>query len=281
MAVLLAGYLILQALYPVPETRWTARVLPPLSSILSQPAAIVLLGLELAKAGVSALLLGPFFRPEELPSFAMEVVSAGFAALWLAALWLGTPRDRRWLIGLTLLALAGYAGVAVGKGFQWAEEPIRGALEARYHYAPQAMLALVVVVALAVLRARLPRVVVFAAVAWSIVLAAGLLIRPLEMRAHHHERRTTYAALAEIRKAISETPPGQTAYIPNRFFDGMAFLSEFQEKWAFPGLAGVYVIFFEGDELDGRRVRFVAIEPEQMAATQAGGRIATLLVPGR
>ena len=152
---------------------------------------------------------------------------------------------------------------------------------ARYHYAPQAMLALAMVVALGVLRARSTRVVVFAAAAWAISLAAGLVIQPLEMRPHRHERQATEAALAEIRQAVSETPPGQTAYIPNRFFEGMAFLSQFQEKWTFPGLAGVYVIFFDGDQVDGRSVRFVAIEPEQMSATARGGRIATLLVPPR
>ncbi|MBW2233509.1 MAG: hypothetical protein JRH17_24275, partial [Deltaproteobacteria bacterium] len=279
MAVLAAGYLTLQALYPVPHTRWTPTVLPALGTILSHPGAIALLGIEFSKVGVTALALGPMFRPDEMPSILIWLVPCGFVTLWIASLYRGTPSERRWLAGLVLLGLAGYAGVALGKGFQWAEDPTRGALEARYHYAPQAMWALATAVALSVLHRRAPRAVTSTAAACAVALAIVLIERPIEMRPHLHERQSTERALAEIHEAVSRTPPGETVYIVNRPFEGMAFLSQFQEKWAFPGIAGVFVVFFEHDEIGGRRVRFIAIEPEQMEATQRGGRISSLLVP--
>jgi hypothetical protein len=66
--------------------------------------------------------------------------------------------------------------------------------------------------------------------------------------------------------------------LPNRAFSANPVLA--LNTQAFPGVAGLYVIFFP-DEVDGRRVVFVGERAHVEEARREGGRIASILVPPR
>jgi hypothetical protein len=73
-----------------------------------------------------------------------------------------------------------------------------------------------------------------------------------------------------IHEAVAAAPPGTTVTIQNRPFHGAILLR------SFPGWAGLFVIEFPTNVVDGRPVRFVARD-DDAPAQQRGGRIAALL----
>jgi hypothetical protein len=49
---------------------------------------------------------------------------------------------------------------------------------------------------------------------------------------------------------------------------------------SFPGIAAIFIMFNDGDRLDGRSVRFVEHDPDFLRMLrEQGGRAATLVVP--
>ena len=80
---------------------------------------------------------------------------------------------------------------------------------------------------------------------------------------------------------IERSPRGEAVYIPNQEFSGLG-------RWLakgdfFPGWAGVFVIAFPADVVDGRPVFFIEGDPETraMAGRWPRTRIARLLVESR
>jgi hypothetical protein len=276
--LLLALFALLHRLYPPPETAMLADVMPPLSQVLSRPDGVALLLVHLAGNGTASLVLGPFSLVARHRPDLVAACCAGVAVVVLAGLWRGTPHDRRWLVAALVLAFAAWGVVALGRGHQWATNPQAGSLGERYHYAAQTMVALAVAIALGVWTRRPPHAGTVVALGWAAAAVVGLVLRPLLIPLHAGERQQTAEALHAIYTAAVQTPPGETARVPNRSFQPVEFLALFQGRWTFPGLAGVFVIFVPEDTVDGRRVVFVATDPEQLAARARGGRIASLLV---
>ncbi|MDX2167885.1 MAG: hypothetical protein SF182_12500, partial [Deltaproteobacteria bacterium] len=285
LLVFAVAYVGVKAQFPPPEARLGHLAAPPLRDILAAWPTGVVISVNLVVVTVSAFVLGPWFRPETYPSWPDLVCFAALALVIGAALWRGTRQ--RWVIGLLLLTVGTFPLVAIGRAPMITEGGATWALTPRYHYLPQAALALALAVALADLRAAAARRgargtarwLPVETAAWAVLVVAGVLVRPLPVELHDVERHATERALRTIRAAVRATPPGETAYIPNLPFTPLSFLSLFQGDWKFPGLAGVFVIYFPGDQLEGRRVRFVATDPAQLDATRTGGRIATLLIP--
>jgi hypothetical protein len=94
---------------------------------------------------------------------------------------------------------------------------------------------------------------------------------------HDGARRETAHILEQIRLAVAEVPPNRDVYIENRPFRAMGPI--FIHANAFPGWAGVFVIFFPDNVVDGRRVRFVEPRRRYFGVAKLGRRSATLLVP--
>ncbi|MCW5890578.1 MAG: hypothetical protein KIT14_08500 [bacterium] len=274
--LLLATFALLHHLFPPPHTAIMQTVMPALRDVLSRPDGTASLLGHLADTGTTGLVGGPFTGALRGRPWLVAASLLAVTGVLGAGLWRGRARDRRWIVAALLLALGAWGVVALGRGVQWATADMRGAVGERYHYAAQTMLALALVVALGTLVRRVGTAI---AGAWAAAGVAGLVLAPLLLPLHTGERRLTAAALGEIAAQVAAAPPGATVRIPNTAFPPMEFLAMFQGRWTFPGLAGVYVIFGPATEPAGRRVEFVATDPEQLAARRRGGRIATLLVP--
>jgi len=78
--------------------------------------------------------------------------------------------------------------------------------------------------------------------------------------------------LASVRQQIASTPPGQVVLIQNQPFD---LSRNFPD--AFPGRAAMFVVFFPGNTVDGRPVRFLVSEDDWQRAQARDGRIAALV----
>lgn len=287
LALFAAAYVAVKAHYPPPVARYGHVASPPLRELIAGIPTALIIFVHLVVISISGFVLGPFFDPAAYPSWVDVAAAAVFVLIVAAALRVGTRR--RWLLGLLLLALGPFPLIALGRAPMVVDvTPAAWALTARYHYLPQAALALALAVAVADLRdaarragaaARWLPASRAALGAWLAFALVGLVVRPLPMEMHVPDRNGVERALRTIRRAVAATPVGETAYISNEEFAPMRFLALFQGDWKFPGLAGVFVIYFRGTELDGRPVRFVATDARQLEATAGGGRIATLLIP--
>jgi hypothetical protein len=76
-----------------------------------------------------------------------------------------------------------------------------------------------------------------------------------------------------MRGAIDGTPAGETVVIANR---GVATTAM---PVVFPGWAGLFVIYYPDNIVDGKRVVFVERDPLVREWAQKGRRSRTLLVP--
>jgi hypothetical protein len=101
---------------------------------------------------------------------------------------------------------------------------------------------------------------------WAAAATASNLAFGPAMDHHDEERREVARALEHIRAAVDAARPGSIACVKNEIVPLFA---------RFPGTVGVFVLYHPGDEIDGRRVRFVADRARLDATT---GRARTLMV---
>jgi hypothetical protein len=150
----------------------------------------------------------------------------------------------------------------------------------RYHYAAPIPLAIALCVVLAYVdklyRLRSEAKTAFL-VGW--ISLAGLAYVQFGKPIDHHAsaRRETAAVLSAIRTAIDAAGPRQSVYIPHRPFQSLGRIFAKRQD-IFPGWAGVFVIFYPDNVVDGKPVFFVTSDPKLLRAAQKGRRMATLLV---
>jgi hypothetical protein len=243
---------------------------------------------HLLAAGAASLVLGAAWERAAYPDVASMLAAALVAAVVVAGAVAGTPRTRRLLATTLLLAAGAYAVVAAGRaalydlmGARHGQEAVTfGATTARYHYLAQFALAAALGVALGGVLARLAvarplRIATASAALAAIVVATWL--RPPPIDTHAGVRRAALALRTAIHADASRAA-GPVALLQNRPWGaGGPLLGIRPER--FPGRAGAFIVFFPGDVVGGRQIRFEAPEAEVMAARATGGRIATLLVP--
>jgi hypothetical protein len=207
-------------------------------------------------------------------------VAAGLTllTLLLAGVACASGTARRNLLALAVLALAAYGMVAAGRAilFEVAHMPYWLAVSSpRYHYLGLAIITVLVCTALAqvaALGATANRVVLATTAAWMLVRIAVLVVRPFPIDHWDSERAETRAMLRSVREQIARTPPGQVALIENQPFDlSRAFAN------VYPGWAGMFVVFFPDNTVDGRPVRFLVSEDDWQRAQERDGRIAALV----
>lgn len=196
----------------------------------------------------------------------------------LAGLVCGTPPTRRRILSLALLAVAAYGTIAAGRAilFTATHTPLWVAvMSSRYQYLGLSVVTLVVCTALAqvaALGATANRVVLATTAAWMVVRIAVLLVRPFPIDHWDSERAETMAMLSSVRRQIASTPPGQVVMIENQPFGlSRGFAS------VFPGWAGMFVVFFPDNTVDGHPVRFLVSEDDWQRAQARDGRIAALV----
>jgi hypothetical protein len=232
--------------------------------------------------GIATLIVGHVTSvltyPGALSLSAIALFAGGAVATLVAAPW---PFKRR-LLACLLLALACYGMIAAGRAafFAVAKRPEAFIRPGRYHYAAPIPLAIALCVMLAAAdrlgtlrptakNGLLAGWVVIAAIAWA---RYG---KPIDH--HPNARRETTAVLNALRQAIDAAPPDQDVTITNKPFQslGPIFVSR---QDIFPGWAGVFVIFFPDNVVDGKRVQFISADRNALSAAPEGHRTATLIV---
>ncbi len=282
-----AGYIAAQRLYATIYGDPTVEVMGLLAQL--RWGSVTRMCAYLFGAGVSGLIvglvspLGPgvgaVFQVSPLardPNPLMIGVVGAYAAGVLAALLVGSPDSRRWLVGMVILAACGYAIIAAGRATFYTEIQMQGygGAELRYHYLVTAALAIglaLVLNEIASLLPALPRLKTALLAATLGALMLGWRYGEWHIDQHTWSRNVALRTVAEIRSALAAAPAGMPVYIPNR-----AFGSSMLPRTSFAGTAAVYVMYFPDD---GRPVYFIEQDPEVRTSVPPGTRLARILIP--
>src|SRR5262249_60881336 len=101
--------------------------------------------------------------------------------------------------------------------------------------------------------------------------AVGAAIAPRPLVNAYDPQRAAVASLRDAMIAqIHDQPPGSVVCLTNQ---------PLQIAMFFPGTVGLFMLFEPGNVVDGRRVYFVSSDPKLLAQREAGGRLASLLLP--
>ena len=303
LGVALALPFALYLLLPPPRG-FPARRLPPLLSLV-----VVLPALYAFVLWAYRTMLGSadFFQPypglmsAAVPIYLSHLIALGFTRLVLGAyspswmtlgVWYGglacfalalavvlrraDGSVRRQIAACTLLLLAAYGMVALGRTFLFTRWPMSVFVQlSRYHYVGQLLLTIMLCILLnQIAPAVAGRVRTLALVGWYGVALFVYARFGTPIDIHLKAEQDTQAVLASIREAIEAQPPGQPVYIANRFFAPLPVPPPM-----FPGWAGAFTIFYPDNTVDGRRVYFVESSPVTRAAAARGRRTRTLVVP--
>jgi len=284
----------------------------PVSSPLAasfEPGLAARLLLALPAAGVAALGFGAAATQDAGRILAGPLAGTRIEAVFpllrnaalalvlplLAALGFAAGPLRRRALGAALIALAVYALVALGRAeFVPLMSAARVASEPRFHYAALIGAAMGIACSLAAVRGVLARpgglgggragAVLGASVlaCWLALLGASALpvSRTIQAKNFAPAAIALRDDLAALEAVIASAPPGEV-YVINRQYDGTRWLFDMRGRPdRFPGLAALFVVTHEEDELDGRRVRFVEDRKQVLETIRARPqrRIARLLV---
>src|SRR5262249_17894014 len=190
----------------------------------------------------------------------------------------GSGAVRRRMLALLLLAAAAYGTIAAGRAILFIASHVPlwiAAMGSRYQYLALAVIAVLVCLALAQVadRGRIASATVLAATGvWMIARIVALATRPVPIDHWAPQRAEARAIPAELHPRVASTQPGEVALIENQPFGlsrGFPAL--------FPGWAGMFVVFFPDDTVDGRPVRFLVSEDDWQRAQARGGRVAALV----
>ncbi len=189
--------------------------------------------------------------------------------------------ERRAAVALASLSCGIYFAIAIGR--IWLLPLPTMAAQLRYHYV--AAIPLVTLVCM-VLREvgqigplrRVPRVpLLLAALA---LFGWGRTRSAVPRRPERRPEITVESAVRKIAGQVALVPPGRTAYLENGA-NTKVLLGSVMPKIDFPGLAAIFLITHDDDQLDGRTVRFMERDPAILAhyANSPQSRLARLLVP--
>ncbi|CAA0101537.1 Uncharacterised protein [Halioglobus japonicus] len=245
---------------------------------------------DLVAIGSSALVLGPLLvgKLSLVPIKSLPFVAGMFAVfvslpLLLWGLRVSGPGERRRILALLLLPCAVYGLIAVARsdGFLvvHSEAP-------RYHYFSPAIFAIVYCLLVSKLLDRLPArtpgygrsVPYFIWLALAIVPFAMGTASVNSKEARLTRQKNQLIQSTRVLETALENAVGEgDIYIRNRPFS--VFVWGYTPEF-FPGLAGLFVISYPDNTVDGRRVFFLEDSKElvEMAGGQHGSRISELLV---
>jgi hypothetical protein len=236
---------------------------------------------ELVQFGTLHLLMGPIRPAVQLPGWLAPTVCALVATgLLLVSLTTSAAR-RRQIAGALALTLSCYALIAAGRTHMMAPGAGLEAAQLRYHYVATLPLILALCIAAREVASRLSVGVAVKNAALAAYLAVALLSYAwLGPRLVHQDyaRREVNKALSAMRAQIAAQPSGATVTIANRSLS-LAVSSLWNPRTLFPGWAGLFMMFFPENVVDGRRVVFTDPDPKVVAA-HALGRSASLIILG-
>ena len=226
-----------------------------LERLLAAPRALP----ALLAVSVNASLRSFFFSPTASNPVAFQATIALFGVGVGILLWQGDAATRRTALAMVALCLCVYAVVAVGR--QIFGPPWQLAVQPRYHYVGS----LPIVILACLVLAEVGRLDPHGAVPRIPLLLAALALGAYgwarsDFRVDEHDVSRQYLAgvLRGISSEVAARPAGTTVLLdngkPSAALLGPVLVGA---QRLFAGRAAAFLLAHEGDELDGRRVRFV------------------------
>jgi hypothetical protein len=220
-----------------------------------------------------------FLAAGAYPDRATPPVVAALAAGLGLVCWRDSPETRRTAVAMASLCVGVYLSITIARSNA---DLIPIATQQRYHYV--AAIPVVILVCLILQEvgrvgwlARVPRVplLLVALVLWT----WGFARSPYRVELHPGPRRAVDTALSSIVAEVSQVPPGRTAYLENGV-NSRTLLGPALPDLDFPGRAAIFLLTHDGDQLNGRPVRFVERSPDVLARyrQRPESRLARLLV---
>lgn len=260
---------------PEPAAAGGSSVLDSFRALYIDPRA-GLMFLDLIGHGAFSLLVGPFssLYVTNLPARLTLLLFALGAALGVRR---ATPWQRRQMLGFAVLLAGVYASVAAGRARVFISL-LGGSLPPiveRYHYLPTLLLVVIAAILASALAAGIASQRARAALLGGALagLIATVAVHPVVYDRHEEMQVSVQRGIRQIRRAV-RTAEGPEVVIPNRSVN--VFLMVPQAT--FPGLAAVFVIYFPGNTVAGRRILFAESDPAVLAAARRGRRTRTLFV---
>jgi hypothetical protein len=186
--------------------------------------------------------------------------------------------------------------IAAGRAAFWTAAGMKLVTQEHYHYTAPLPLAILTALVLTELARRWrPSAAVGNTILalWLMTFAAVQLTAGRPIDHHDREREVADKVLAQIKTLVLSQPPGSDVYIKNRLFFGVGpFVIKNPQN--FPGIAGLFAVYYPDQLLEGRRVFFVEPDPRVLSnlrdrpfgamlappETAPAGRILDLLEPG-
>lgn len=267
-------YVVLARYFAVPGSH-TVRFA---GNVLRLWPAVLGLTIHLFGYGTVRALTGTLAWKVAYPSTAAALIAALGIGVAYAGFALGSPAARRRLLAVLILAVGGYGIIAAGRAPFFGGGAVGGRVE-RYHYVGLALVVVALCIALGALaaRTRLPERLRDGLVAATLALVVfGWWRSPHGINHREIAKEQLDRTLQAIERSIDAVPSGQPVYIENQEFEAMgpAFI---HAKSAFPGWAGVFVVFYPDNVVRGRSVYFVEVD-ERVRAAMNGRRTSGLLV---
>ncbi len=245
------------------------------------PITNLLMLASLLDYGVASVVASQVIPQLDYPTLLAHAITALFL-IGLIATFVSAPAPvRRQLLLCIVLLLGCYGMIVLGRAafFAAANRSQAFIRPGRYHYAPPIPAAIALCVMLAYLGSRVrlqPMIKNGLLAAWIVVALAAhfAFARPIDH--HAAARRETNAVLEAVAHAI-DAGTTQGIYIPNRPFQSLGPIFV-QRQDIFPGWAGVFVIFYPQNTVDGKPVYFVTPDPKVISAAQEGRRTNGLII---
>ncbi|MCH2173641.1 hypothetical protein MK489_22930 [Myxococcota bacterium] len=246
--------------------------------------------------GIAGLLLGPLMAhgPNQFVwgPLAGEPIAAGgpvalatlalFSVFLLSAFVRARPNIRLQMVGCLLIVGVAYGLIALGRVefYRLIDQPmVLAAIPMRYHYVGPMALTLTAGLAFAVhigpeTQERIRGRIAFFLWAPLAFVVYALTAPNTPSPIHAQTREAVRKVMDRVERSVRAQPVGSNVLIKNRPFP---YLPPFD---TFPGHAGIFLIAYPSNTLDGRRVYFVEESPEihEAAAALPTPRASQLLI---
>jgi hypothetical protein len=243
-----------------------------LNAALVRWPTVVLVASLMMMHGLASLLLGPLAHLASVGGWGEWTLSIT-ALMVVGTAFVVARADARRLMFACLLPFGiGYLMIAAGRAAFWDAAGEKLIMQEHYHYTAPLPLAILTALMLADLgrRWRLSAATANILLAlWVVTFATVQLTAGRAIDHHDWERELAEKELAQIGASVLSQPAGSDVYIKNRRFFGVGpFVIKNLRN--FPGIAGLFAVYYPDQLLEGRRVFFV--EPDPSVRRKLGDR---------
>lgn len=271
-------YLLVQVLFRLVTGSWHDSITYP-QTASGGLLPILLMTVQLLGFGIGRTLTAVWLPSAAYPGPAPIAALALYLAIVVIALWQASPPQRRAIVACVLLATGAYGIIATGRSATGGFAAFGQA--SRYHYLAPVPLVVAGCLASSVVASRVvhARVGVAILLGWLAALAVGVHQWPPAIDHYDAERQAVATMQSTVTARARYTAPGRPVVVANR---PMLPLNYFSRMYEFPGWAGLFVIYFPSNLVDGHPVRFIALsaalveQAKQRPHSRAGELLVTL-----